>query len=74
MIPAVLETVWPGEIVIYDPRAGEIRGHKQLRQFIGQNKSWLAGLRAGPRPFASTSQAGARWSNCWPTWPTMAGK
>ena len=21
-----LETVWPGEIAIYDPRAGEIRG------------------------------------------------
>jgi hypothetical protein len=22
-----LETVWPGEVVIYDPRAGEVRGH-----------------------------------------------
>jgi hypothetical protein len=28
-----LEAVWPGEIVIYDPRAGEIRGHKQLRRY-----------------------------------------
>ena len=25
--PRILETVWPGEIVIYDPRAGEVRGH-----------------------------------------------
>ncbi|HEY2306852.1 MAG TPA: hypothetical protein VGI05_13315 [Streptosporangiaceae bacterium] len=24
-----LETVWPGEVVIYDPRAGEVRGHHQ---------------------------------------------
>ena len=29
-----LETVWPGEVVIYDPRAGEVRGHKQVRRFI----------------------------------------
>jgi hypothetical protein len=26
-----LETVWPGEVVIHDPRAGEIRGHKPER-------------------------------------------
>jgi len=37
-----LEDVWPGEVVIYDPRAGEIRGHKHLRQFVGTNRSWLA--------------------------------
>ena len=41
-----LETVWPGEVVVYDPRAGEIRGHKRLRQFVTQNKSWLAERRA----------------------------
>ena len=29
-----LEDVWPGEVVDYDPRAGEIRGHRQLRQFV----------------------------------------
>ena len=37
-----LEDVWPGEVVIHDPRAGEIRGHRQLRQFVGQNQSWMA--------------------------------
>ena len=30
----ILETVWPGEVVIYDPRSGEVRGHKQVRRFI----------------------------------------
>jgi hypothetical protein len=37
-----LETAWPGEVVIHDPRAGEVRGHHQLREFVGRNKSWLA--------------------------------
>src|SRR3954464_7954472 len=37
-----LEAVWPGEVVIYDPRAGEVRGHKQLRQFVRDNQAWLA--------------------------------
>jgi hypothetical protein len=37
-----LESVWPGEVVIYDPRAGEVRGHRQLRRFIARNRSWLA--------------------------------
>jgi ketosteroid isomerase-like protein len=37
-----LEDVWPGEVVIHDPRAGEVRGHKQLRQFVDQNRSWMA--------------------------------
>jgi SnoaL-like domain len=38
-----LETVWPGEVVIYDPRAGEVRGHRHVRQFVSRNLSWLAG-------------------------------
>jgi ketosteroid isomerase-like protein len=37
-----LEDVWPGEVVIHDPRAGEIRGHRELRQFVDQNRSWMA--------------------------------
>jgi SnoaL-like domain len=41
-----LEDVWPGEVVIYDPHAGEVRGHRQVRQFVSRNLSWLAGLRA----------------------------
>jgi hypothetical protein len=38
----VLETVWPREVVVFDPRVGEIRGHRQLRRFIVRSKSWLA--------------------------------
>jgi hypothetical protein len=49
----VLETAWPGEVVIYDPRAGEIRGHKQVRRFISDNLSWLAALHASTETVAS---------------------
>ena len=53
-----LETVWPGEVVIYDPRAGEIRGHKQLRRFVRQNQSWLAERHARIETVASTVVGG----------------
>jgi ketosteroid isomerase-like protein len=56
--PRILETVWPGEVVIYDPRAGEIRGHKQVRQFISRNLSWLAGLHARAETVAATRSPG----------------
>src|ERR1700691_6022351 len=54
----VLETVWPGEVVVYDPRAGEIRGHRQLRRFVRTNKSWLAERHARIETVASTCADG----------------
>jgi len=53
-----LETAWPGEVVIHDPLAGEIRGHKQLRQFVRQNQSWLGALDARTETVASTVVGG----------------
>ena len=53
-----LETVWPGEVVVYDPRAGEIRGHRQLRRFVSQNQSWLAERHARIETVASTILGG----------------
>jgi len=41
-----LESVWPGHVTIFDPRAGEVRGHRELRRFVGSNKTWLAGRHA----------------------------
>jgi ketosteroid isomerase-like protein len=52
---SVLETAWPGDVVIYDPRAGEVRGHKELRRFVKRNQSRLAGLKARSEPVASTT-------------------
>jgi ketosteroid isomerase-like protein len=49
-----LETVWPGEVVIYDPRAGQVRGHRHVRQFVSRNLSWLAGLHAHTETVAAT--------------------
>jgi ketosteroid isomerase-like protein len=53
-----LETVWPGEVVIYDPRAGEVRGHKQLRRFVSQNQFWLTERHARIETVASTCTGG----------------
>jgi ketosteroid isomerase-like protein len=49
-----LETAWPGDVVIYDPRAGEVRGHHQLRKFVRDNQSRLAQLHATIETVAST--------------------
>ena len=54
----VLETVWPGDVVIYDPRAGEVRGHKQLRRFVSQNQFWLTERQARIETVASTVVGG----------------
>ena len=35
-------------MVVYDPRVGEVRGHRQLREFVSHNLSWLASLHARP--------------------------
>jgi hypothetical protein len=53
-----LETVWPGEIVINDPRAGEIRGHRRLKRFVRDNQSLWAGRYASVERVASTSVDG----------------
>jgi hypothetical protein len=53
-----LETAWSGEVVIHDPRAGEIRGREQLRRFVSQNQSWLAERHARIETVASISVRG----------------
>jgi ketosteroid isomerase-like protein len=53
-----LETVWPGEVVVYDPKAGEIRGHRHLRHFVAENQTWLAQRGAHIETVASTTSGG----------------
>jgi hypothetical protein len=54
----LLETVWPGEVVVYDPRAGEIRNHRQLRRFISDNHAWFAAHHTRIEQVAVTSADG----------------
>jgi limonene-1,2-epoxide hydrolase len=49
-----LETVWPGEVVVHDPRVGTVRGHKDLREFVRQSQSLLARYHAGIEQIATT--------------------
>ena len=53
-----LETVWPGTVVVYDPRAGEVRGHRQLRRFVHRNQAWLAERNARTTTVAATRAGG----------------
>jgi limonene-1,2-epoxide hydrolase len=50
-----LERVWPGEVVIHDPRAGEVRGHRQLRTFIRDNRAWMSEHQSRIKVLTSTS-------------------
>ena len=54
----VLEGAWPGRIEVFDPRGGDIRGHRQLHKFISTNAAWLAERRARIETIASTSVPG----------------
>jgi hypothetical protein len=54
-----LEDVWPGEVVVQDPRAGEIRGHRQLRRFVRDSTARLARRRTRTSVVASF-RAGTR--------------
>jgi limonene-1,2-epoxide hydrolase len=54
-----LETTWPGHIVVLDPYAGEVHGHRRLRHFVHSSQSLLAGLLIDVERVASTS-AGSR--------------
>ncbi|WP_433028343.1 nuclear transport factor 2 family protein [Actinomycetospora sp. CA-053990] len=52
-----LETTWPGEVVIHDPR-GTVRGHREVEQFVRRNGEWLAGLHARTETVATTTAGG----------------
>src|SRR5262249_25638974 len=54
-----LELAWPGHVVVFDPRAGEVRGHRELHQLISRNQTWLAERHARIETVAST-QVGRR--------------
>lgn len=53
-----IETVWPGEVVVHDPRAGEVRGHRRLREFVHHNHVWLTERHARVETVAATRTPG----------------
>jgi ketosteroid isomerase-like protein len=67
--PRGLEIEWPGEVVVYDPRAGEVRGHRHLRDFVKRNATWMGKHHVRTEVVASTRMDGravvellAHWS------------
>lgn len=55
----LLEDTWPGRVTVFDPRAGEVRGHRQLRHFVSDNRSWQA-RRHSRIETVATTRAGER--------------
>jgi ketosteroid isomerase-like protein len=55
----LLEDTWPGRVVVFDPRAGEFHGHRQLRHFVSDNQSWQAARHIRIETVATT-RAGDR--------------
>ena len=53
-----LEAVWPGRITVFDPLAGEVRGHRQLARFAARSGAWLADHVVGTETIASTTTGG----------------
>ncbi len=51
-----LESIWPGSIVIEDPRAGTVRGHHRLHEFIRHNQVWLVERHAATEAVAATRE------------------
>jgi hypothetical protein len=53
-----LEDVWPGRVIVHDPRSGEVSGHRRLREFVRRSRSLLAERQARVETVASTVAAG----------------
>src|SRR5262249_51527045 len=53
-----LETTWPGHIVVLDPYAGEVRGHRHLREFVRNSQAFLAERLVDVERIAATSVGG----------------
>ena len=49
-----LRSSWPGEVVVFDPLAGAVRGHHELRRFVQRNQVWFAQRRARVEHVAAT--------------------
>jgi hypothetical protein len=53
-----IEDAWPVEVVVHDPRAGRIAGHRQFKQFVKTSAAWLTERQARAEPMATTTTNG----------------
>jgi len=56
--PHAIEDAWPERVVVFDPRAGEVRGHRQLTEFVRRSHRLLDQFRAEVAPVGQTVVAG----------------
>jgi len=51
----LLEQVWPGDVVVHDPKVGTVKGHRELRAFVKRNHEFLAAHHTRTEKVASTA-------------------
>jgi hypothetical protein len=44
--PSAIEDAWPERVIVFDPRAGEVRGHRELKEFVHRSRVLLAQFQA----------------------------
>jgi hypothetical protein len=44
--PHAIEDAWPERVVVFDPKAGEVRGHRELTAFVHRSRDLLAQFQA----------------------------
>jgi hypothetical protein len=52
--PQAIEDAWPERVVVFDPRAGEVRGHHDLKDLVHRSHRLLADFQARLEPLDQT--------------------
>jgi hypothetical protein len=52
--PRAIEDAWPERVVVFDPRAGEVRGHRELKEFVQRSRVLLGQFQAHVEPAETT--------------------
>jgi hypothetical protein len=52
--PHAIEDAWPERVVVFDPRAGEVHGHRDLKDFVRRSRGLLAQFQARIDPQEQT--------------------
>jgi hypothetical protein len=56
--PHAIEDAWPERVVVFDPRAGEVHGHRELKAFVHRSRGLLVDFQARFSPGESIAVPG----------------
>lgn len=68
----IVEAVWPGKVVVYDPHATPARSAATNGCGCSSDAT-SPGLPSAAHRWPQRTSVGGPWSSCWRTWPTTGG-